>query len=323
MQNETARFRGIVVTHRGRIVFEAYPGMQENDSQVWMSTVKPVTSLLLEKLNEDGLVDYQDCIVNYFKEFEGTDWENVKLIDIVNMSTGMDLEETPETVSDPNTPVGRGFIAALPNRTDTSDRESLMDIMSEVKAVKEPGKAFEYSTFNTMILGFLIERVTGKNFADLFSEKIWSKAGMEGDGLMVVSPTGETLNGGIFSSRLRDLNRFGMLYTPSWNKVSNEQIVSDDYVRRIQEADTGDIFMKGHMGPWMVGELGERPSHNAYQWDGVFADGDMYKHGRNGQILYISPDKDVVVSIFASTLDFEFSYPAYARKIAMSLAVTD
>jgi hypothetical protein len=143
---------------------------------------------------------------------------------------------------------------------------------------------------------------------------------MEGDGLMALSPSGETLNGGIFSARLRDLARFGILYTPSWNLVASERLVSDDYLRRIQDSANADSFMKGHQGPRLEREFGERPSHNAFQWDAVFADGDLYKAGRNGQCLYVSPSKDIVVTWFAATLDNALFYPAYARAIARHLA---
>ena len=32
-----------------------------------------------------------------------------------------------------------------------------------------------------------------------------------------------------------------------------------------------------------------------YQWDAVFPGGDIYKSGRTGQALYISPETDIVV----------------------------
>ncbi len=53
---------------------------------------------------------------------------------------------------------------------------------------------------------------------------------------------------------------------------------------------------------------------NSYQWDAVFADGDFYKSGMNGQGLYVSPDKDVVIVWFATGFA-EIPMEAYARKI--------
>lgn len=39
----------------------------------------------------------------------------------------------------------------------------------------------------------------------------------------------------------------------------------------------------------------------SYQWGAVFPDGDIYKSGRTGQALYISPETDTVVVWFSPT----------------------
>jgi CubicO group peptidase (beta-lactamase class C family) len=327
MQSDEARFQGIVVAQHGKIIYEAYPGMQESDSHVWMSAVKTVTALLVELLREQGLIDTDKAISHYLTELKGTEWDHSKLIDLLNMASGMDIIESAETLANPNSPAARGFRLSLANRGSANDStnnntgaESLLTIMQSAKRLSPSGTVFDYSTFNTQMLGLIIERVTERNFADVFSELVWSKAGMEGDGLVAISPSGETLNGGIFSSRLRDMTRYGMLFTPSWHTVTNEKIVSDAFIAKIQDtAPTQTNFMKGDFGPKVTHHFGEQPSHNAHQWDAVFTDGDFYKAGRNGQCLYVSPSRDLVVTWFSATLDNKLFYPAYARKIALTL----
>jgi CubicO group peptidase (beta-lactamase class C family) len=320
MEHEDSRLRGIVVVQKGNIVFESYPGMQENSSHLWMSSSKTITSLLVELLEQQGLINTQAFITDYMDEFLNTDWENVKVENLLHMSSGMDLEEKPDTVSAPSSPVARAFMTALAGNAGDKNSETISDIMKEVRALRAPNEAFEYSTFNTMMLGYLIERVTGKCFTDIFSELVWSKVGMEGDGIMALTPHGDILNGGIFSSRLRDMARFGLLYTPSWSKVSKEQIVTNEYLTKIQTADRQDQFMLGQIGPEIAEQFNTQKLHNAYQWDAVFEDGDMYKCGRNGQCLYVSPSRDIVVVWNAAILNCEFWYPQYARNIALELS---
>ena len=48
---------------------------------------------------------------------------------------------------------------------------------------------------------------------------------------------------------------------------------------------------------------------------GVFADGDIYKSGFQGQGLYVSPETDTVVVFFSTTYN---DLPAYARAIVKS-----
>jgi CubicO group peptidase (beta-lactamase class C family) len=62
------------------------------------------------------------------------------------------------------------------------------------------------------------------------------------------------------------------------------------------------------------------PRHNTYQWDFVMPDGDFFKGGHNGQGLYISPERDVVVAFFGSGDDPSiFVSMMLARAVVKSL----
>ena len=204
--------------------------------------------------------------------------------------------------------------SAVATRNEPAN-ESLFEILQEVKLEKEPGTAFDYSTLNTQVLGLIIERVTNQKFEDVLSERIWTKAGMESDGLLALTPFGEPLNGAIFSSRLRDMGRFGMLFTSSWNKVSDSQIVNDAYFKKVYIDDYKDAYMKGEQGKKNAKFFGETPSHAGYQWDCVFNDGDLYKAGRNGQGLYVSPETNTVIVWFSSVYGNLLYFPGFARQI--------
>ena len=62
-------------------------------------------------------------------------------------------------------------------------------------------------------------------------------------------------------------------------------------------------------------ENGGAPIGNAYQWDAVFEDGDLYKSGLLGQGLYVSPETDTVVVWFSTTWQNIHSMTAYPRAI--------
>jgi hypothetical protein len=53
-------------------------------------------------------------------------------------------------------------------------------------------------------------------------------------------------------TRLRDLARYGMLYTPSWSKAARERIISDGYLRRIQTGGRKGMFLKGELSNRLV-----------------------------------------------------------------------
>jgi CubicO group peptidase (beta-lactamase class C family) len=111
--------------------------------------------------------------------------------------------------------------------------------------------------------------------------------------------------------------RFGLLFTPSWRHVSQGKLVSDAYLGKIQKGGRPDIFRRGRGVEVFAAALGETPRHNTYQWDFVLEDGDFYKGGFMGQMLYVSPSRDLVVAAFATGMeDVVLANIAFARALA-------
>jgi len=55
----------------------------------------------------------------------------------------------------------------------------LKTLVEKMTPESEPGKEFIYKSGNTQILGFLVERVTGKTLAEYASLKLWQPLGAE------------------------------------------------------------------------------------------------------------------------------------------------
>jgi CubicO group peptidase (beta-lactamase class C family) len=135
-------------------------------------------------------------------------------------------------------------------------------------------------------------------YADLVQREIWGHLGAEADASMTVSPQGTPASHGGMSSTLRDLARYGLLFTPSWRMVSQTRVVSALYLSTIQRGGRPELFDTGKSGREAIALLGERPHHHAYQWDLVMEDGDFFKAGYHGQGLWISPTRDLVIAYF-------------------------
>ena len=106
--------------------------------------------------------------------------------------------------------------------------------MADVEFGSEPGEKFVYASAHTQALVFLVEAVTGERWAQTFDRLVWSKIGAEGPLQVHTTPDGVALAHGVISSRLPDMARYGMLYTPSWNKIATEQVVTDEILARIR-----------------------------------------------------------------------------------------
>jgi CubicO group peptidase (beta-lactamase class C family) len=107
----------------------------------------------------------------------------------------------------------------------------------------------------------------------------------------------------MFSSRLRDMARFGMAFTPSGRKGVEAPAVSAQVVDGIQRDGRPALFAKGIKSAVLTAAFGEVPLSCSWQWDAVFADGDFYKGGFHGQGLYVSPARDTVIALFSTTAE--------------------
>ncbi len=319
VKGDDSPLRGVIVLHRGAVVYEAYPGMRSTDNHVWMSNAKPLASLLIAQLEEEGKIDVQKPVADYLPEARGTAWEKVKVIDVLNQASGLDLEENMESQQRPDAAIRRLFAAEVGLPDSAGVVETHNEVVFSIPKLREPGTANEYSSVNTQMLGLIVEAITDVRLADLITERVWIPAGMEGDAVLGLSPQGNGIIHGLISSRLIDMARFGLLYTPSWNKTASKRVVSDAMIEKIRTAGKKENFLKGEQGPAIAGAYGETPVANAYQWDAVFADGDFYKSGHNGQGIYVSPGSDVVVVWVATGYPQPILVEPFARKIAKSL----
>jgi CubicO group peptidase (beta-lactamase class C family) len=315
-----SRAQGMLVLHRGRIAFERYPGMREYDSHLWMSCGKTAASLIIALLEAEGKVDVDDPIETYLAGFTGTAWQGVTVLDILDMATGLDIEEDETTRADLNSALNRMTLAAsrLPNVRGQIER--VADVVASAERRRAPGEVLEYSSLTTHVLVSLAETIEQRRWSDIFQARVWSRMTVDGDMLIAVTPDeGTAIVHGLCSTRLRDFGRYGLLYTPSWRKAARDQVVTASYLRTIQNGGRPNLLARSRRRTLLAGMFGgDVPVANSRQWDGIFEDGDLWKAGLCGQGLYVSPGKDLVIAWFSTVVHTDL--PVYARAIAQLYA---
>lgn len=311
--------QGFLVVHKGNIVYEKYPRMRAEDHHLWMSCAKPTASLVIDQLISEGKIDENAPITNYLPDFMNTPWDGVTTRDVMDMATGMDLEDTSESRLDPDDISRRVYEAEFGFPNETRGVEKLRDVLRSTPKREEPGRAFHYSSGLTQMLVILAEEVEGERWHQIFDRRVWSKVGAEGALQLHMTPDGIVAAHGLVSSNLRDFARFGMLYTPSWNKIAAEQVVSDEILDRIHnEVRSHEFMMAGFDGPVFVDYTGSKDFiANSRQWDLVWPDGDIWKGGLMTQGLYVSPSRDLVI-VYFNVSQYDHSGHRFARAIATS-----
>lgn len=313
MEDPRSRFKAIAVIHKGNLVYEKYIGIREWENHFWASATKIIVGTLAHIMNEEGLINLDNTVTFYLPELKGTAWEGIKVADVLHQRSGLDISES-RLGSSPDHPVTLFYAIGGGDPSLPSD-VSLLNALKASKKRLDPGTAFEYASVNTYVITLILEKVTGKPFEDLVTERIWSKTGMEGDATLMLSASGDPMAYGAFAARLRDLARFGIIFTPSWNAISDKQIISQNYLKKVYDAANPEIYGQDYMSQRLIKDFGETNLGASYQWDAVFADGDIYKSGRTGQCLYISPETDTVVVFYSSSYKAEVWVHAYAREI--------
>lgn len=321
----TFRHQGVMMIHKGEVVYEAYPGMQPTDSHIWMSASKTLTGLITAILAEEGKLDMNASAAQYVPELKGTAWEKVTILDLVNHTAGLDHEENNQSILDPEGVFVRFVSSALGTTERCATGETWRDVLKDVQPLEneQPGERFRYSSINTHVLGQVIQNVTNKRWTDVAEENIWGKLGARMPLMVHLTPDGTPLNLAIISSTLEDFAKFATMFTPSWDKVAHEQVVTPDLLERIRSAGSAEAFAGGHKENQAMGLFAEKPVKGAYQFDFIFEDGAMYKHGNTGQGIYVDPARDFAAVYFGATPYVtpygEIKAPAYFRKVAEQL----
>ena len=301
---------GVVILHRGEIVFERYPRMQEHEQPVYWSTSKIFPATLIRLLEERGRIDVSRPIEEYVPALAGSSFEGTAVRHILDMASGLDCSDEYESRDSCyylySMAIGDGF------RTGDAP-DNPYEFAATYRATREapPGHKFSYSGLNTFILGWLVEEITGMPFQDAFSKEIWTRIGAESDAAYMAPRYGIPVTHGGFYSRLRDLARFGLLFTPSWKVVSDTQIISDAHIDFLRNGGNPDL--RRNAGLPGVEESGVK--HNVYQWDEIHANDTFFKGGWAGQGLLVNPTRDTVAVFAGYFKDDEYSEVRLEPKI--------
>lgn len=280
---------GIVILHKGQIVFESYPRQRAYEKPIYWSVTKAFVSTLVAILEDRGLVDVSKPIETYIPELANSSFAGVTVRNFLDMASGLDC---PEEYEDHDSCYYRYSMTVGDGYWTVKSPDNPYTFLASVKAERwaKQGTSFSYSGVNTFILGWLVEKITGMPFQDALSREIWTRIGAESDASMLAPRFGVPNTHGGLLARLRDVARFGLLFTPSYRVVSDEKIISDRYLDTILNGGNPALLKNARYG------APEDPTikHNVYQWDTVWNNHDFLKGGWAGQGLLINPKRDLV-----------------------------
>lgn len=274
---ETENVAGVLVIQDGRIRLERYGlGLGERDHWVSFSMTKSLTSTLVGTALKSGAIgSLEDSVTRYLPALAGGGYDGVNVRQLLTMTSGVRWNED---YFNPNSDVAR-FLQE-PARPG---EDPVVTYMGRLPRATEPGTRWNYSTGETNLVGSLVAAAEGKPLAQLLSERIWSRAGMEADAFWALDQGGREMGGCCVSATLRDWGRIGLLALED-GQPGGERIVPADWFAQavVKQAETGEPN-EGYGFLWWT------------QDDGVFG-----AYGIFGQAVRVDPERRLVIVLLSS-----------------------
>lgn len=161
--------RALLVYKGDSLVYEEYwdtHGRQTVSNS--FSVAKTVVSLLISIAVEEGKIKSLDePVANYIPEFKSGGRDKITIRHLLAMSSGLDWEESGKN--------------PLSDNAESYYGTDLHSLVTRQKRVSEPGEVFIYQSGNSQLLGYIVEKATGRDLSEYAQEKIWKKIGASHD----------------------------------------------------------------------------------------------------------------------------------------------
>ncbi|MEY9931482.1 CubicO group peptidase (beta-lactamase class C family) [Catenulispora sp. GP43] len=289
---ELTQTDGIVVLHGGHIVFERYFGEGRPDRRhALMSISKSIAGMAAGCLVGEGSLDVSAPVQDYVPELAASAFGSATVGQVLDMTAALRFSQE---YRDPASEV-QALDRAAGWRPRTSEDGSVRDLLAALKPDGPHGLRTQYTSATTDVLAWVLERAAGQPYAEVISDRIWSRIGAEHDAVVTVDPKGTPYACAGVNATARDLARFGRCVLDG-GSVRGTQVIPEAWVRSTRdgqpEAAPDADFRRVH-------------PHGSYRnqwWITGDAVGSFLGIGIYGQYIWLDPVRDVVIAKQSSLL---------------------
>jgi len=284
---------GILVMHKGKVVYERYFGALDAPTQhIAMSVTKSFVGTLAAMLVADGKLDAAAPVTQYVPELKDTAYGDATVRQVMDMTVGVHYSEN---YADPNADVWAYARAGgmLPRPAGYKGPDNFYDYLTTLRKEGEHDAEFSYKTVNAETLAWIVRRASNKSQAALLSERIWQPMGAQDDAYFSVDSIGTESGGGGLNTTLRDLARFGEMIRND-GRFNGKQILPKSVIDDIRRGGDPAKFAKAgyttlpgysYRNMWWVSSN----EHHTFEARGI-----------HGQRIYIDPVAQMTIVRYAS-----------------------
>jgi CubicO group peptidase (beta-lactamase class C family) len=286
-EDYAARFDSfaLIVVHRGIVQTEWYaPGWTAERLTHSQSMHKTVAALMLGAAIADGYVNSDsDPVGRYLTEWRNDPRGEMRLRDLLTMSSGLaQYEFTPN-------PFARdGAFRFL----FSSDR---YPVVLATRQAWEPGTRFDYNDVNAQLIGMIVERATGRRYAEYLSERLWKPIGAAPGRVWLDREQGGAMTACCLLAPAMSWARLGLMLKDH-GRVHGVQVLPAAWIEKMI-APSPAYAGYGYL-TWLGAGIDERRHADPteiHQSEPYLATDLFMLSGRGGQRVYVSRALDLVV----------------------------
>lgn len=202
--------KALLIAQGSTVLYEKYSfGVGKRNTPLGYSMSKSLTALTVGKAICDGHIKSLDTpLKDHLPNLAGTSWGESSVRSVLRMSSGA-YSTSMQFNGHKNHEMEQFVGPSIASGRMNTDFSELM-IKSDEKRF-EPGRFFNYSNFDTIALGLLVQAATGMPLTQYFEKTIWTDSGAESQGAWFINGKNQasTYNG--FSARPHDWIRIGLM----------------------------------------------------------------------------------------------------------------
>ncbi len=326
---------GYMVVQNGEVLFERYyDNFRAHDHHIWFSMTKSLISTAFGIAQAELGIDETKTPAHFLPELADSIFAEVSVRDVLNMVTALNYTEEYDEMTPGSVHFEYfrrlGFmgdfdlLAIDPAQSD--EPRGVRDMLPRFEQAADgtTGAMFQYQSPNVDVIGWLIERVTGRPLMDYMREKIWAPLATEHDGVFTVDVSFAPVATGGFNSTLRDAVRFGLMALGD-GKLGEAQIAPESWMRdtySMTDADNKAGAASVNADPAHERFIDGFSGYRSFWWQFDQSQGERLAMGVHGQVIYVNKAKNLVIANFASPAQTANQLrPSYKQMLAGTRAL--
>lgn len=226
---EGVRTDGLVVIHKGYLVFEQYArGYTPTMRHMTWSVSKSLTSAMVGVAVGEHLLKVDDPVARYYPAMDHAPHNTITIAQLLHMSSGLAWAEGYEA-----SPLKSSVIAML----YTSGRQDMAAYTAQQPLAHPPDTFWQYSSGSTNLAAAVVRTVVGDGaYATWPWDKLFTPLGM-GSSVLERDQAGTFVGSSYWHATPQDMARFGYLYLND-GKWDGQQILPEGWVKWSSELAT-------------------------------------------------------------------------------------